>query len=81
MQADAKAADADTPKRKDAYQTTNIDAIKRVLAGRAAEHAVKGKDAEVQTAWTKFRSEGAQISKRVSDAKKRSGIGVQHREA
>ena len=70
VQADAKAADAEYTKRKDAYESENIDAIKRVLAAERQSTAIKGKDAEVQTAWTKFRSEGAQISKRVYDAKR-----------
>ncbi len=42
-----------------------------MLAAERQSTAIKGKDAEVQTAWTKFRSEGAQISKRVYDAKKK----------
>jgi hypothetical protein len=69
-QADAKAADAEYTKRKDAYESENIDAIKRVLAAERQNMSVKGKDAEVQAAWTKFRSEGAQISKRVFDARR-----------
>jgi hypothetical protein len=69
-QADAKAADAEYTRRKDVYESENIDAIKRVLAAERQSTAIKGKDAEVQTAWTQFRSEGAQISKRVYDAKR-----------
>jgi hypothetical protein len=70
-QAEAKAADAEYTKRKDAYESQNIDAIKRVLAAENQRTPIKGKDAEVEAAWTKFRSEGAQISKRVFDAKKK----------
>jgi hypothetical protein len=70
VHADAKAADAEYTKRKDAYESENIDAIKRVLAAERQNTAIKGKDADVQAAWTKFRSEGAQISKRVYDAKR-----------
>lgn len=69
-QAEAKAADAEYTKRKEAYEVENIDAIKRVLAAERQSATVKGKDAEVQAAWTGYRSEGAQISKRVFDAKK-----------
>jgi hypothetical protein len=69
-QAEAKAADVEYTKRKDAYESENIDAIKRVLAAERQNTAIKGKDTEVQAAWTKFRSEGAQISKRVYDARR-----------
>jgi hypothetical protein len=69
-QADAKAADAEYTRRKEVYESENIDAIKRVLAAERQKTALKGKDAEVQAAWTKFRSEGAQISKRVFDARR-----------
>jgi hypothetical protein len=69
-QADAKAADAEYTKRKEAYESENIDAIKRVLAAERQRAAIKGKDAEVQATWTSFRAEGAQISKRVFDARR-----------
>jgi hypothetical protein len=69
-QADAKAADAEYTKRKEAYESENIDAIKRVLAAERQNTTLKGKDAEVQAAWTQFRSEGAQISKRMFDARR-----------
>jgi hypothetical protein len=70
-QAAAKAADADYTKRKDAYETANLDAIKRVIDAENASKPVKGKDAEVQAAWTKLRQEGAEVSKRVYDARRR----------
>jgi hypothetical protein len=66
----AKAADAEFTKRKDAYETANIEAIRRVLDAENRKAALKGKDAEVQAAWTKFRDEGAQVSKRVYEAKR-----------
>jgi len=69
-QADAKAADAEYTKRKDAYESENIDAIRRVLAAERQKTTLKGKDADVQVAWTNFRSGGAQISKRVFDARR-----------
>jgi hypothetical protein len=67
---EAKAADAEFTKRKDAYETQNIEAIRRVIEAENKKAAVKGKDAEVQAAWTKFRDEGAQVSRRVFDAKR-----------
>jgi len=69
-QDEAKAADAEFTKRKDAYETQNIEAIRRVIEAENNKAPVKGKDAEVQAAWTKFRDEGAQVSKRVFDAKR-----------
>ena len=50
-QADAKAADAEYTKRKDAYESENIDAIKRVLAAERQSAAVKGKDAHPFYKW------------------------------
>jgi hypothetical protein len=69
-QEEAKAADAEFTKRKDAYETQNIEAIRRVIEAEGKRSQIKGKDAEVQTAWTKFRDEGAQVSKRVFEAKR-----------
>jgi hypothetical protein len=69
-QEEAKAADAEYTKRKDAYEAANIEAIRRVIQAENKKTPVKGKDAEVQAAWTKFRDEGAEISKRVYEAKR-----------
>lgn len=69
-QNEAKAADAEYTKRKDAYETANIEAIRRVIEAEGKKAPIKGKDAEVQATWTKFRDEGAEISKRVYDAKR-----------
>jgi hypothetical protein len=69
-QDEAKAADADYNKRKDAYFTQNTEAVQRVIKAEGTRSQVKGKDAEVQVTWSKFRDEGAQISKRVSDARR-----------
>lgn len=70
QQDDAKAADAEYTKRKEAYQTANLDAIKRVLDAKAKKAPVRGRDAEVQAAWTKFLEEGAQVSRRVYEARR-----------
>jgi hypothetical protein len=69
-QDDAKAEDDAFSKRKDEYQTANLEAIQRVLKAERGEGKVAGKDAEVQTAWTKLREESATVSKKVSDARR-----------
>ena len=69
-QDDAKAEDEAFSKRKDDYQTANLEAIQRVLKAERGEGKVSGKDAEVQVAWTKLREESATVSKKVSDARR-----------
>ena len=66
---DARAEDASYSKRKDDYFTANQEAISRTLKAERERSKLKGKDAEVQAAWTKFREEGSQVSKKVSDAR------------
>ncbi len=67
---DAKAADADLTKRKDAYADQNIEVVQKVVqAGRDAK--MKGKDAEIQEAWFKFVDEGAVVGRRVSEARRK----------
>lgn len=66
---DAKAADDEFSKRKQAYQDANIEAIDRVVKAERTNLKLKGKDAEVQTAWSKWREEAGQYSKRLSDAR------------
>ena len=69
-QEEARAADADFTKRKDAYADENMDAVQRVIkAGREAR--LKGADAEVQASWFKFLDEGAAIGRRVSESRRR----------
>jgi hypothetical protein len=69
-QSQAKAADADYNKRKDAYYTQNTEAVQRVIKAEGTRTPIKGKDAEVQVTWSKFRDEGSQISRRLSDARR-----------
>jgi hypothetical protein len=66
---DARAEDAAYSKRKQEYYNANEEAITRTLKAERDKSKLKGKDAEVQTAWSKFREEGSQVSKRVSDAR------------
>jgi hypothetical protein len=68
---DARAEDAEFSKRKDAYQKDNIEAIARVLKAERARSKISRSDAEVQATWTRLRDESAQISKRVSDARRK----------
>ncbi len=65
----AKAADDEFTKKKMAYQTANRDAIDRVLKAEGSNARLRGKDAEVQTAWSKWREETAQYSKALSNAR------------
>jgi hypothetical protein len=68
---EAKAAQDEFSKRKREFQTANEDAIDRVLKAERSNATLKGKDAEVQTAWTKWRTETQDFAKKVSDARTR----------
>lgn len=67
----AKQDDAEFAKRKKQYQDANIEAIERVVKAERSRAAVRGKDAEVQAAWTKWREEQGQYQKRLSEARTR----------
>jgi hypothetical protein len=67
----AKQADADFAKKKKEYQDANIEAIERVVKAERAGATVRGKDAEVKAAWTKWRDEQAQYQKKLSEARTR----------
>src|SRR6266702_3840279 len=67
----AKADDAAFTKRKDEYQTENLEAIQRVLKADRERAKLKGKDAEVQATWSKFVQDGVAVSRKVTDAKRR----------
>jgi len=67
----AKSDDAAFTKRKEEYQNENLAAIQRVLRADRERTKVKGKDAEVQATWSKFLQDGAAVSRKVSDAKRR----------
>jgi hypothetical protein len=70
-----KAEDAAFTNRKVEYQNANLDAIKRVLKAEDENTTLKGKDAEVQAAWTKFREETKQMARKVAEA--RSNLAAQ----
>ena len=65
----ARAEDAAYTKRKAEYYQANEEAITRALRAERDNARLKGKDAEVQAQWAKFREEGTQVSKKVTDAK------------
>ena len=69
--ADAKAADAEFTKRKEAYQAENLDAIKRVIAAERSNGKVPPKDAAVQAAWSKFLEDGVAVARNVGDARRK----------
>ena len=66
---DAKSAEEEFSKRKKTYQDENMAAIERVLKAERAKTPLKGKDAEVQAAWAKWRDEIGQHAKKVNEAR------------
>ncbi len=69
-QEDAKAEDAAFTKRKEDYQNANLEAIQRVLKAERENAKLASTDADVQTAWSKFREETAQSSKKMADIRR-----------
>lgn len=65
----AKQADDEFAKKKKEYQDANLEAIERVVKAERSNQKLSGKDAEVQAAWTKWREEQGQSSKRLSEAR------------
>ncbi len=68
---DAKKADEEFSKKKKEYQDANLEAIERVVKAERENKKVSGKDAEVLAAWTKWRDEQAQYTKRVSEMREK----------
>jgi len=64
----AKAVEEEFSKNKKTYQDENLEAIDRVLRAERENTSLRGRDLEVQTAWTKWREEMAVSAKKVSDA-------------
>jgi hypothetical protein len=65
----ARKDDEELNKKKKEYQDTNLDAIERVLAAERTGAKLKGKDLEVQAAWTKWRNDVAEHSKTLAEAR------------
>jgi len=57
-------------KQKTAFQDANSDAIDRILKGEQKNQTLKGKDAELQKEWTKWREQTAAHAKKVSEVRK-----------
>jgi hypothetical protein len=68
---EVRAEDADFTKGKVEYQTANLEAIHRVLKAEAEKATLKGKDVDVQAAWTKFREQTTQMARKVAEARGR----------
>jgi hypothetical protein len=72
--ADLKAATdeekAFTEKKK-VYQDANSEAIDRIIKAEGKNQTLKGKDAEVQKEWNKWREQTAEHAKKVSEVRKR----------
>jgi hypothetical protein len=67
---EAQASANDLSKRMKEYQDKNADAINRVLKiEQSGKGKVGGRDAEVQTAWTKWRDDSSVYEKKVSAAR------------
>jgi hypothetical protein len=66
---EAVSAEETFTKQKKDYQDKNIEAINRVLKAEAANQKPKGKDAEVQVAWNKWREDTKEYAKKVSEAR------------
>jgi hypothetical protein len=70
-QEEARAADAEFTKRKEAYQAENLDAIKRVIAAERDNGRIPPKDAAVQATWNKFLEDGVAVARKVGDARRK----------
>jgi hypothetical protein len=70
-EAKAKEEEAEFSRRSAEFQATNKDAISRVAKAESARQPVRGADAEVLASLAKWRTEQAQYSKRLSDARTR----------
>ncbi len=70
-QEDAKKASDDLNKRKLTYQDEHADELKRVLDAEKKGQKLKGKDAEFQVTWNKWREETTTVEKTLSEARQK----------
>ena len=68
---DAKKASDDLNKKKLAYQDQHADELKRVLDAEKKGVKPKGKDAEFQAGWNRWREDTTTVEKNLSDAKEK----------
>jgi len=66
----AQDADAEFTKKKKEYQDANTEAIDRVLKAEAANKPLRGKDADIQKEWTKWRADTKEFAAKVTEARK-----------
>jgi len=57
--------------KKKAFQDANTEAIDRILKAEGKNQTLKGKDAEIQKEWNKWREETAVHAKHTSELRKR----------
>ena len=71
---EVKKGEEEFNKKKKEYQDANAEAIQRVLKVEASgKGALKGRDAEIQAAWTKWREDTKTRAGKLSDARKAAG--------
>lgn len=66
---DAEATNKAFNEKKKVYQDENMEAIDRVLKAESAGRKLSGRDAQVQSEWTKWRDETSAEAKKVSAAR------------
>ncbi len=66
---EAEAANKAFNEKKKVYQDENMEAIDRVLKAESAGRKLTGRDAQVQSEWTKWRDETSAEAKKVSAAR------------
>jgi len=69
VEAAARKDEEEFNKKKKEYQDANVRAIENVLKAERDNKPLKGKDAEVQAAWTKWREETQVHAKKVAEAR------------
>ena len=66
-----RADEAEFTKRKDTFYLANQEAITRVLKAESLKASVGGKDAEIQSEWSKLREENTQHARKVAEAQRK----------
>lgn len=66
----AQDAENEFSKKKKDFQDANTEAVDRILKAEAANKPLKGKDAELQQEWNKWREETKTYASKVSEARK-----------
>ena len=61
--------------KKKAFQDANSDAIDRIVKAEGKNQPVKGKDADIQKEWNKWREQTSEHAKQLSELRKRVSEG------